>query len=124
MLYYLCESGIRKARLEDAISITPYIRSEAEDVRGGLTLTQMRLEDATLLLDCKGLYRNGHLAVKVASSRRLVGWARRVPAHPSLALSMYGVIERASSRRVCAFSDSFLRELTYYLVLSGLFRCP
>ena len=27
-------------RLEDAISITPYIRSEAEDVRGGQTLAK------------------------------------------------------------------------------------
>ena len=33
-------SRIRKSRLEDAISITPYIRSEAEDVRGGQTLTK------------------------------------------------------------------------------------
>ena len=32
--------GIRKPRLEDVISITPYIRSEAEDVRGGQTLTK------------------------------------------------------------------------------------
>ena len=76
---YLREFGIRKPRLEDAISITPYIRSGAEDVRGDLTLTKMRLEDATLLLNCKGLYRNGQLAVKVASSRRLVGEVAESP---------------------------------------------
>ena len=58
----------------------------------------MRLEDATLLLDSKGLYRNGQLAAKVASSRRLVGGVRRVPAHPSLVLSMYGVIEEGTEK--------------------------
>ena len=34
-------------RLEDAISVNPYIRSEAEDVRGGENEALVRLEDAT-----------------------------------------------------------------------------
>ena len=51
-----------------------------------------------MLLDCKGLYRNGQLVTKVASSRRFVGEVRRVPAHPSLALSMYGVIEEGTEK--------------------------
>ena len=62
-------------------------------------LFQPRLEDATLVFIYKGHYQNGQLAAKVASSRRIVGEVRSAPAHPSLALSMYGVIEIASSRR-------------------------
>ena len=59
----------------------------------------MRLEDAILVFIYKGHYQNGQLAAKVASSRRIVGEVRSAPAHPSLALSMHGVIEIASSRR-------------------------
>ena len=39
-LLYIPVHTERQLRLEDAISITPYIRSEAEDVRGRVALTQ------------------------------------------------------------------------------------
>ena len=38
-LLYIPVHTERQLRLEDAISITPYIRSEAEDVRGTTNLT-------------------------------------------------------------------------------------
>ena len=38
------------------------------------------------------------LKTKVASSRRFVGEIRSAPAHPSLALSMYGVIEEGTEK--------------------------
>ena len=41
---------------------------------------------------CTPLCRYRQVKTKVASSRRLVGDVRSVPAHPSLALSMYGVL--------------------------------
>ncbi|MBQ6560844.1 MAG: hypothetical protein IJL84_00685, partial [Paludibacteraceae bacterium] len=46
---FLCNGlyKIKKMRLEDAISVNPYIRSEAEDVRGGENEALVRLEDAT-----------------------------------------------------------------------------
>ena len=87
------------SRLEDAISITPYMRSKAEDVRGGQALAFTASGGRYLgfqlhVLPCKILYtllakvmklmttgisRSGQLVTKVASSRRLMGVLHNTP---------------------------------------------
>ena len=65
--------GSVKTRLEDAISITPYILSASEGCAGALrTSPTRRLEDATLVFTC--LYR--HNGVQVRDTNALKGQPR------------------------------------------------
>ena len=62
---------MHKLRLDDAISITPYMLSVSEGCAGTLRFSPTkRLEDATLVISCTFCYEN--LVSKVASSRRIL----------------------------------------------------